>query len=777
MTTPGHGDTSDQGIAGPGGVFLDQYVLLELLSDSRRGAIYKAKHRLMGRTVAIKFLSDQAAASRQFTERFHRATKILALLEHPNLVQAHEAAQQGNTSYLVMEFIDGENLQYLTKAQGPLPIPKAIDYAVQAASGLAYAHDQGVIHRNIKPGKLVVDGQGAIKIVGFGLAHIEKDGALGEGDDAESLTIQGQVLGSYEYMAPEQAADAKKADQRSDIYGLGCTLHALLTGRPPYEGKGPTMQIVAHSTKPVPSLRVARPEVPEALDRVFEKMLAKNPDERFTSMHDVVRELKTCLPTKAAGKAAIVPPPPPVASPDQGSNKLLFGIAGGTLAGLVLISLIAFGLPGGDSATKEKPPAAKPTDAATAPPVTPPAREKPEARPAPNNVATSTLPRLPPEIPSVPPTPPDVPAKEPATPKPTEKPKPAPSLSALLDTLPPDAPTPPPPADPAPSPEPSPKPEPEPAQPESPVSVADALPPVPSENARSRASQLMRDTFEADLAQASTPAEKSELATRLLSVATEIKDDLAGRYVILEEVTGLAMDAGDFAMGLDAIDRMARSFAIEPWSKKYDWLAACADTAKTSGQRRAAATEVFELAKEAYEASQFEHADRLCTLAESEGKKAAPFPLIKQIRLLDAEIAKRLVAFKAYEKAMQKLAADGTDRGANLAAGRYECFVLGDWDAGLAKLAASSDADLQALAAKELAAPSAPEQQVGVADGWWDLAEGEAGPTAASLHRHAADWYEKAAEKATGLLKAKAEHRLEESRAAAATAESESGNR
>lgn len=211
MTTPGHGGTNDQGIAGPGGVYLDQYVLLELLNDSRRGAIYKAKHRTMGRTVAIKFLSDEAARSRQFTERFRRATKILALLEHQNLVRAHEAGEQGTTHYLIMEYIDGENLNDLSKSEGTLPIPKAIDYALQAAEGLAYAHDHGVVHRNIKPSKLVLDGQGVVKIVGFGLAHIDKDGALAQDDDAESLTIQGQVLGSYEYMPPEQAADAKQA--------------------------------------------------------------------------------------------------------------------------------------------------------------------------------------------------------------------------------------------------------------------------------------------------------------------------------------------------------------------------------------------------------------------------------------------------------------------------------------------------------------------------------------------------------------------------------------
>jgi hypothetical protein len=206
---------------------------------------------------------------------------------------------------------------------------------------------------------------------------------------------------------------------------------------------------------------------------------------------------------------------------------------------------------------------------------------------------------------------------------------------------------------------------------------------------------------------ATTPAQKSEFGKRLLTIASEINDDPAGRYVILEKVTGLAMDAGDFSTGLEAIDAMARSFAIDAWSKKIDWLTTCADEAKSAEQRRAAATEAFELAKNADAASAFEIADKLCKLASSEGKKAAPFPLMKQIRVFDAEVTKRLAAFQAYEKAMAKLAADGSDRLANLDAGSYECFVVGNWNEGLTKLAASGDSSLQKLATQEHAAASA----------------------------------------------------------------------
>lgn len=785
MTTPRTGDGNDKGLAGPGGVFLDQYVLLELLSDSRRGAIYKAKHRTMGRTVAIKFLSEEAARSRQFTERFRRATKILALLEHPNLVCAHEAAEQGNTHYLVMEYIDGQDLNRLLKAEGELPVALAIDYVLQAAAGLAYAHDQGVTHRNIKPSKLVLDGQGVVKIVGFGLAHIDKEGALGQEDDTESLTIDGQVLGSYEYMAPEQAANAKNADERSDVYSLGCTLHALLTSRPPYEGKGPTMQIVAHSSKPIPSLRAARADVPEALDRAFAKMVAKKPEDRFASMKDVRRELESFLakPKVAAptpsrsqpSKAAATPTPAPAASPAPPAspqNKLLLGLGGGAIVAVVLFLVIVFAFPGGEppapkpgDIAKATPPAPKPkpVEVAKVTPPSPPAKPEPSRRPTGPQTLENVLASAPPSVPPVkqPPAP---------TPRPPAEPKPTPSVQ----TPPPAVPEPEPatrPEEPAPKPEP--KPEPSPRGSGEPTATADARLAVPEEEARKRASALMLDTFGAEMAEATTPEAKSQFGKRLLTIATEINDDPAGRYVILEKVTGLAMESGDFSTGLEAIDSMAGSFAIDAWSKKIDWLTTCADEAKSAEQRRAAATEAFELAKKADAASDFEVADKLCKLASSEGKKAAPFPLMKQIRVFDAEVTKRLAAFQGYEKAMAKLAADGSDRLANLDAGRYECFVIGKWDTGLAKLAASGDATLQKLAAQEQAAPSSPEPQIEVADGWHALAQKESGQTAASLHRHAADWYEKALANATGLLKAKAERRLEESRAAAASAEAE----
>ncbi len=291
---PGRNSQSEA-VAGPGGVLLDQYILLEKLSTSRTGLVFKARHRIMGRTVTVKFLSPQAAASATYTARFHRAIQILSRLQHPNLVQVYEVGQQGDAEYVVVEYVDGKDLRTMLKERGPLGVAEAVGWVVQAAAGLAHVHQQGVTHRNIKPGNLLLDREGVVKIVGFTLAHVASGGAAAEAGVEDNLTRQGQVMGTYDYMSPEQALDSSSVDRRADIYSLGCTLHALLTGRPPYAGKAAVQQVLAHRNQPIPSLCQTRPEVPAALDRVFQKMIAKSPGDRYASMEQAAAELEASL--------------------------------------------------------------------------------------------------------------------------------------------------------------------------------------------------------------------------------------------------------------------------------------------------------------------------------------------------------------------------------------------------------------------------------------------------------------------------------------------------
>jgi serine/threonine-protein kinase len=175
---------------------LGQYVLLESLSESRTGTIHKAKHRTMGRVVAVKILSTQASQAPGFVKRFERKMKILAGLNHPNLAAAYEGGQHEGTYYLVMEYVDGQNLAALVKSRGPLPVEEVVEYGLQAAAALGYAHDQGVYHRNVRPDHLMIDRQGVVKVVGFGLAHVDAGSLFNDEDAGAPLTREGLTIGT-----------------------------------------------------------------------------------------------------------------------------------------------------------------------------------------------------------------------------------------------------------------------------------------------------------------------------------------------------------------------------------------------------------------------------------------------------------------------------------------------------------------------------------------------------------------------------------------------------
>ncbi|MGA2033283.1 MAG: protein kinase [Thermoguttaceae bacterium] len=272
------------------GLVVGNYVVQDTIGKGGMGAVYKARHRKMDRLVAIKMLPSSAMKSPEAVKRFEREVKAAARLSHPNIVTAYDADEHNGVHFLVMEYVEGQDLASIVKQQGPLPVATAVDYIVQAAKGLEYAHGEGVIHRDIKPANLLVDRKGTVKILDMGLARV--DGTAGAID--EGLTRDGQVMGTLDYMAPEQAMDTHRADARSDIYSLGCTLHYLLAGRGPFTGETVGQKIVAHREQPVPSLRTLRPDVPESLDAVFVKMLAKKPQDRQASMGEVIAQLQGC---------------------------------------------------------------------------------------------------------------------------------------------------------------------------------------------------------------------------------------------------------------------------------------------------------------------------------------------------------------------------------------------------------------------------------------------------------------------------------------------------
>ena len=288
------------------GLVFGEYVVLDKLGEGGMGVVLKAQHRRMKRFVAVKMIARKAIGSADAVKRFYREVEAAAKLNHANIVQAYDASEHDGIHYLVMEYVEGKDLAAIIKDRGPMAVLAAVECILQTARGLQYAHGKGIVHRDIKPSNLLMDKEGTVKILDMGLARIA---GLGDNSDQDRLTGSGQVMGTSDYMAPEQALDTHHADARADIYSLGCTLYRLLTGHVPYKGETLMQVLLAHREKPIPSLCKDRPDVPPQLDAVFPKMVAKEPQDRQQSMTDVIVELEAVLgvssarPAKAAAKA------------------------------------------------------------------------------------------------------------------------------------------------------------------------------------------------------------------------------------------------------------------------------------------------------------------------------------------------------------------------------------------------------------------------------------------------------------------------------------------
>jgi len=269
---------------------IGNYDILDRLGAGGMGTVYKARHRRMKRVVALKVLAAKLSKNPVFVKRFQREVETIASLGHPNIVMAYDADEAEVGHFLVMEFVNGLDLAACVEREGPLPLALAVDCILQAARGLAYAHAQEIIHRDIKPHNLLRDASGVIKVTDLGLARLNH-GAEGPATGAD-VTLAGGVIGTADYMPPEQAVDSTTIDHRADIYSLGCTLYYLLTGQPPYSGPTIMSIFLKHREAEIPNLRAVRPETPPALEDLFRRMLAKHPEERIQHMSTVISELE-----------------------------------------------------------------------------------------------------------------------------------------------------------------------------------------------------------------------------------------------------------------------------------------------------------------------------------------------------------------------------------------------------------------------------------------------------------------------------------------------------
>lgn len=293
-------------LAGRERFLIGKYRLLQALGRGGMGEVFLAEHVTMERRVAIKLIDPRLPPPA--LERFFNEVRIIAALDHPNIVHAYNVDMENGRYYLVMEYVEGVDLEQLVTKEGPLPWRRAAGLVRQAATALAYAHDKGIVHCDIKPANLMVTPQDVVKILDLGLARLRNSPA---GQSSETA-----VLGTIDYMAPELALQPESVDGRVDIYSLGCVLFFLLVGKPPFPDGSLSERIIKHQTASPPDLKKLRPDVPEELNLLYRKCLAKLPGERFQTAEELARSLKVCLDIASSGlvRAKALPVATPIES-------------------------------------------------------------------------------------------------------------------------------------------------------------------------------------------------------------------------------------------------------------------------------------------------------------------------------------------------------------------------------------------------------------------------------------------------------------------------------
>lgn len=279
---------------------LDRYDLGEIVGVGGMGTVVRAHDNVLGRQVAIKLLKPELSAEPGMVERFKREARIAAALSHPGIAQVYDFAQEGNQSFIVMEFLQGEDLHTIVTREGIMDPRAAARIVAGAADALDHAHERGAVHRDMKPANIFLTQHGEVKITDFGVARLA---------DQARVTTTGAVVGTSYYLSPEQASGQETAAP-GDIYSLGCVLFELLTGEPPFQAESPVAVAMAHISQPPPSPTDLNPDIPEALAAVVERALAKDPRERFASAGEMGAALREA--------AQLTPPEPKALSSGSG---------------------------------------------------------------------------------------------------------------------------------------------------------------------------------------------------------------------------------------------------------------------------------------------------------------------------------------------------------------------------------------------------------------------------------------------------------------------------
>jgi len=299
------------------------YLILDRLGEGGMGTVFRARHKRMRRIVALKVLNPEIQENPDHLQRFQREIETLARLNHPGVIQAYDADFGPSGFFLVLEFVEGSDLDGIVRKNGPLPVSEAIDAMIQSAKALQYVHDQGMVHRDIKPQNLMRNRQGDIKVADLGLVRLA-EAESADDHNKQGLTQQFTIAGTLEFMAPEQAENTSGVDNRADIYSLGCSLYYILAGKNVYTGKSVMDKLMAHMTHPIPSIRELRTDVSEKLDNVFMKMVAKTVDQRYQTMNEVIADLENI---KMMEKVSNVAPTNIVITPQAAQTETDTGTA------------------------------------------------------------------------------------------------------------------------------------------------------------------------------------------------------------------------------------------------------------------------------------------------------------------------------------------------------------------------------------------------------------------------------------------------------------------
>ncbi|MDR3108981.1 MAG: serine/threonine protein kinase [Planctomycetaceae bacterium] len=273
------------------GFFLRQYKILGHLGTGGMSTVYLAEHTLMQRRVAIKVLPKKRLSKSIYLQRFIREAQAVAALNHPNIVHAYDIDREGDINYIVMEYFNGENLQAVVDKNGPMPFERIVRIVHQAATALSHAHHAGIVHRDVKPGNILVNKEDNVKLLDLGLALLDEQQFNGRISSIQEDTI----LGTADYLAPEQAIDSHQVDARADIYGLGCVIYFCLTGHPPFPEGSVSKRLLAHQQNEPPSMLIDRPDMPLDLLELCNKMMAKQPASRQQTAIEVANDMERWL--------------------------------------------------------------------------------------------------------------------------------------------------------------------------------------------------------------------------------------------------------------------------------------------------------------------------------------------------------------------------------------------------------------------------------------------------------------------------------------------------